>query len=392
MYMNMAKDFCQRLNIDFCDKVVPFYEKGIKMKESLGTAIVDEDRLKKLNSEYKFFRKWFDDLLCAASIIKEDEDLLLFNYILCNIIKERADVNILPVPDRESIETDFAPIFALLWFVEDIVKTLKDKGLPFKVISDTLHGFEAEIDDYYNMYGRSGVRVFVSWFMHYIKCEIIRVGRLNFEFASFNKQMRVYQKGDDIKILADGVNMHRRGMVFGSGGQDDEEGKFFAEINEENGIITGYAANEFGECVPEKITLEGYEEVLKDGDEVLSVHIPADEPFTTQLCEEAYKGVLEIIKKCYPEKDIKAFVCYSWMLEKRLKEIMGKETNITRFADMFTAFPICSAGAGVVSFLFHSKASTDFKDLPENTSMQRAVKKYLCDGNYFYEKGGVMLF
>ena len=317
---------------------------------------------------------------------------MLFNYILCSIIKERADVKILQVPDRESIETDFAPMFALLWFVEDIVKTLNDRGLPFQIISDTLHGFEAEIDDYYNMYGRSGMRVFVSWFMHYVKCEIIRVGRLNFEFAPFNKQMRVYQKGNDIKILADGVSMHRRGMLFGSGGQDDEDGKFFAEIHEENGAITGYAANEFGECVPEKITLEGYKEVLKDGDEVLSVHIPADEPFTVEVCEESFKNVRDIMKKCYPEKNIKAFVCYSWLMEKRLKEILGRETNITRFADMFNAFPINSPGTGVISFLFHENLPVEYKDLPENTSMQRAVKKYLCDGNYFYEKGGIILF
>ena len=69
MYDNQTKEFCKRLNIEFRDEIVPFYEKGLKMKESLDTAIVDEVRLKKLNAEYNFFRKWFDDVLCAASII-----------------------------------------------------------------------------------------------------------------------------------------------------------------------------------------------------------------------------------------------------------------------------------------------------------------------------------
>ena len=32
-----------------------------------------------------------------------------------------------------------------------------------------------------------------------------------------------------------------------------------------------------------------------------------------------------------------------------------------------------------------------FSALPENTSMQRAVKKYLCEGGHFYAKGGVFL-
>ena len=79
------------------------------------------------------------------------------------------------------------------------------------------------------------------------------------------------------------------------------------------------------------------------------------------------------------------------MLEKRLKLIMGGGTNITRFADKFTAFPTLSGEDGVLQFLFHTKKKPPFSALPENTSMQRAVKKYLCEGGHFYTKGGVFL-
>ncbi len=389
---NATKEFCKRLNISFCDELVPFYEKGYEMFQVHGFEIVDIDRLKKLNIKYNIFRKWFDDILLAASKIKEDKDILLFNYILCAIIKEKGNFDILEVPDRKSIETDFAPMFAFLWFAENMADYMKKKELPFDVISDTLYCFDAEINDYYSLFGRSGMRIFVSWYMQFIRHEIIRVGRLNHEFMLFPQPVRVYKKGDDVKILVDGVYVHEKGMLLGSAGQKDKEDSFFAEITEKDGKITGFPANEYGECMGERITLEGYKEILRPGDEVISVHIPAAEPFTPELCKNSFEKTREIVKKCYPEKNIKAFYCFSWMVEKRLKDIIGKETNITKFADMFEGFPTKSPGTGVYGFLFNCAPDIPNVDLPENTSMQRAVKKHLCDGGFIYEKGGIVLF
>lgn len=386
-----AQEFCKRLDIKYNSGILPFYKKGLELKSKLGTAICDEKRLIRLNNEYHFFRKWFDDILKAASIIKEDDDLLLYNYILYCIIKDEASVSIFPPPNKGVIETDFSPMFALLWFLEDMIARMEKIGLSWQVISDTLQGFEAEINDYYNMFGRSGMRRYVSWFLLFIRGKIIRVGRLNFEFTSLQQKIRVYQKEDDIKILIDGQYMHKKGMVFGSKGQDDEESKFFADIVEEAGRVSGYTVDEYGECIPEKVTLEGYTEILRKGDNVLSVHIPADEPFTPQLCEESFKEAKKIMADCYPETNIKAFYGCSWMFEKRLKELMGRETNITRFADLFYIFPVQSAAEAVQSYLFHKSGQIKCEELPEDNSMQRAVKKYLCEGNYFYEKGGIRM-
>ena len=70
---------------------------------------------------------------------------------------------------------------------------------------------------------------------------------------------------------------------------------------------------------------------------------------------------------------------------------MGRDTNVTRFCDKFTGFPLQSNGKAVNSFLFHVPGETEAKDLPEDTSMQRAVKKFILDGGVFYEKGGVFI-
>jgi len=201
--------------------------------------------------------------------------------------------------------------------------------------------------------------------------------------------IRVYRRGEDVKILMDGADMHKKGMIFGSAGQDDEAEKFRAEITVSDGTVTGYAADAYGECVPEPLTLIGYTEALRAGDAVLSVHIPSREPLSVENCEAAYAAARALFAKHYPELQPKAFICHSWMMEKRLADIMGRETNITRFMDRFTGYPLKSAARGVYSFLFRVRDERPAAELPADSSMRRAVKEWLCGGNYFYEKGGV---
>lgn len=382
--------YCERLGINPPDSFIGFYEKGAELYKKIGKALVDADMLHSLQNRFGMFGKWFEDVLTAAKQISEDEDLLLFVCIFSCIIEERHELCSMTLPDRECAATDHLPLFSFLRFADEMAENLEKRKLPEDVIRSTMGCFAHEMNDYHGLFGRSGVRIYSSWFMHFLNGRILRIGRLNFEMTEFDRKMRVYEHCGKLIVFADGEYMHKSGMVWGSAGQTDEEGKYFAEITEENGAVSGYAANEYGEIEPHRITLEGAREVLRRGDKILSVHIPAEDPLTVELCEEAYKRAREIFASCYPEFGFKAFCCFSWMLEKRLRLITGKESNITRFADKYTGFPLLS-GDACFSFLFHVYDKPELKDLPETTSMQRAVKKYLCEGGHFYAKGGVFL-
>lgn len=383
--------YCERLGINPPESFFGFYKKGEKLYKKCGKSAVDSGKIASLQKRFGMFGKWFDDVQNAAKIISEDEDLLLFVYIFSCILEERHELCSMTLPDRECAATDHLPLFSFLLFADEMAENLEKRKLPEDVIRSTMSCFGDEMNDYHGLFGRSGVRIYSSWFMHFLNGDIIRIGRLNFEMSKFSQHMRVYDCGGELKVLADGEYMHKSGMVWGSAGQTDEEGKYFAEITEENGAVSGYAANEYGEIEPHRITLEGAREVLRRGDKILSVHIPAEDPLTVELCEEAYKRAREIFASCYPEFGFKAFCCFSWMLEKRLRLITGKESNITRFADKYTGFPLLS-GDACFSFLFHVyDDKPELKNLPETTSMQRAVKKYLCEGGHFYAKGGVFL-
>jgi hypothetical protein len=70
---------------------------------------------------------------------------------------------------------------------------------------------------------------------------------------------------------------------------------------------------------------------------------------------------------------------------------MGRDTNITRFADRYITYPIKNNGTAVYSFLFNQPKPCAPELLPEESSMHKLVKQYLMEGNFFYEKGGFIL-
>ena len=55
---------------------------------------------------------------------------------------------------------------------------------------------------------------------------------------------------------------------------------------------------------------------------------------------------------------------------------------------MFTLFPGETLGEDVFNFVFKLQF-TEFKDMPEDTSLQRQMKKHYLDGKYIYEFEGI---
>lgn len=390
-YENKVREWCSRINIEYNSKIIPYYAEGIALYNEKKLFAVDKQRLTDYNQRYNIFRKWFSEVLMACDDISKNEDLLIYIYTFISVLLHKADAGILKEPNLNCRATDFASLFSFLYFLDDMISGMKKRGCSHQIISDTLNGFDSEMTDYYNINGRCGMRGYVGWFMLFLNNKIFRIGRLQFEIHCFQEKLRVYEKDGDIKILVDGEYMHPKGMIFGSAMQDDESEKYFADITEDGDKIIGYAVNEFGECIPHRITLEGYKEVLKQGDYVISTHVTSDGPLDYELCERAYKEAKCFFETAYPEYDFKAFICLSWLMDKRLKQVIGKVTNITRFSDEYYSCPLVSQGAGVYFSVFHFPTPVSADKLQEDTSLQKKLKEYLGNGNIIYEKCGIRL-
>ena len=81
--------------------------------------------------------------------------------------------------------------------------------------------------------------------------------------------------------------------------------------------------------------------------------------------------------------------CASWLLNPRLKQILGAQSRIVQFGECFVKYPIQDAGVGVLNFVF-DKVPDDLTDLPENTSLQRKLKKLYLEGDCIHTYSGAI--
>jgi hypothetical protein len=228
------------------------------------------------------------------------------------------------------------------------------------------------------------------WLLHFINCDIIRIGRFNFEKCIYKSPFEIFERGGVLKALPKGVTFHRSGQVLGSIGCESEDGSFTADIEETDESYIGYNV-ENGVCKNEKITLDKSEwkKVLTYGDTVVSVHIPTGGKMTDEICERDFSRCREVFDKSFG--GYKAFYCNSWLLDPQIKTLMGKETNLTKFADRFEKFPTKSSGGDVFEYVYLLPSTTLPEKLPENTSFGVAVKKHLMSGGHIYGSKGVFL-
>ena len=163
------------------------------------------------------------------------------------------------------------------------------------------------------------------------------------------------------------------------------------ELREWEDRFEGYPISVRGRCAQERgvYPKSEYAVLLRPGDGCLSVHIPANGALNEQVCAESYARARELFAKHYPEVEVKAFHCHSWMMAPELDSLLKPGSNLLAFQRPFLKFPVETAGEDVLNFVFKLKFKS-YEDLAEDTSLQRALKAKYLAGEYLYEYGGIL--
>ena len=138
----------------------------------------------------------------------------------------------------------------------------------------------------------------------------------------------------------------------------------------------------------EKMELEdsvvSEEMMLKEGTEVINVHIPQGEPLTWEACERS----IEMAKEFWGED--KLYVCHSWLLFPDLDEILSESSNIKEFRKHFKVLQVDYREREAEWRIFGSVLK-NVTDYPEATSLQRKAKKNLLQGGSFGNGWGILV-
>jgi len=134
-----------------------------------------------------------------------------------------------------------------------------------------------------------------------------------------------------------------------------------------------------------------YELTALEGAPIVSLHIPTDVDLHPEVLVPSIREGLAELYRCFPEYEGKPIYCHSWLMSPLLKEMLPEGSNILRFQELFDMTPETTPGNDVLLWVFKNYKLPK-EELPENTSLQRKLKRFYLDGGQFREGIGYLRY
>lgn len=133
---------------------------------------------------------------------------------------------------------------------------------------------------------------------------------------------------------------------------------------------------------------------VKRGDKTVGFHIPSSGvPLTDEVRLDSYKKAYEFFKDQRRDDGLLIFECGSWLIYEQYKTFLPETSNTVKFINDFEI--VSSEGCDKFHDAWRIFAKWGYKDpkkWPEDTSMRRAFKKYVLDGNKTGHGHGIIVF
>lgn len=288
------------------------------------------------------------------------------------------------------------PVVVLLSGYPQLLEIYERRNIPESAIVDTLSAVESCMKLYKERTGQNGIGTFyMHWLLHQFHGEIYKLGRLEYEIATLGPHVRVYEHvehGSRIAFSEPGIAYREDGLVDGTNDRFDGPRSWVASFSQTAQHIEGHPVTLDGRVERGVVSIRKTEwrPVLEPGDAVLSVHIPREGKLTHELCGESFSQAVAFFAAHFPEKRFHAFTCSSWLLDPQLQLLLDESSNLVQFQRRFSLFPVLGTDEGLYRFVFHC-GRCDIGLLPEKTSLQRNVKRFMAAGGQMHASGGYIL-
>lgn len=377
------------------ERVEKIYRLASEEYEKRGVFFLDRDYILNIHRHICPFPTIIDDLIKSADRLSGDSERALFALfayrLLCDLPLLKENI------ERLDFDYDNHPYLAFILLLPTIQATRENlicRAVPEDIIENTLCHYEECVLINLDRHGVRGLRKrYFKWLLNYVECKILNIDRLRFEISRISDFLYVLEDSRGARLtLFGGGDMKENGMCAQSY-PGTSTPAFKAEFKETPDAYIGHRLLENGRCseIEESFSKSEYRLILTPNDDCLAVHIPPKSKgaFTPEICEENYKRAIDVFKKSYPELNIKAFRCRSWMLSEELRAVLPGSSNIIGFMNRFTRYPIPSGGEDVFLFVFKTDSCPP-ENLPERTSLQRSLKEIYLSGERVYEYGGII--
>ena len=111
----------------------------------------------------------------------------------------------------------------------------------------------------------------------------------------------------------------------------------------------------------------------------LSVHIPSDAVMTREELDRSYAWARQFFARHYRDYRYEGMYCGTWLLSPVLREMLPAGSKILNFQDDYDIVSVNLESESCMNWVF-KKEYPDIDSLPEDTTLQRAIKNHLKAG------------
>ena len=134
-----------------------------------------------------------------------------------------------------------------------------------------------------------------------------------------------------------------------------------------------------------------YELAEYEGAKAISIHIPSDADLSPQALDRSVADAKAFFRKYYPDYGEAVRFCSSWLLSPALKKLLPENSKIIGFQNRFRIVSVDETPESYKQWVFKNK-NLAAEDFPEDTSLQRAMKRFVLSGGKVGEAEGIYRF
>lgn len=359
-------------------------------------SICDKRVIEELEAKYSFLGEYKKPLLECLKLTEKETNLATYgayaaSYMAKNNIESGRKIGV-PIFDEDTVMR-YYPLLVLSAVLPSGIEKYKSRGFSEEEIYSAIHpSFKVRINRAYIDNKKQGLDISAfSWLRLYAIAGVFPAGSFNVTPKYFGSGPLIIKNritGEIVPLLSG--TFHRTGMPIACDGFNDSEGAFEADVSESEDAFFGYPAKN-SRATRERCEYKKseWEKLLYEGDGYAGLHIPHGADLSLESMKESFDLAINLTRERYPEYNAKAVFCTSWMLDPRLKELLGENSKISGFINQFIKFPAPSSNRDIFGFVF-PRYYTKYSELPEDTSLQRKIKELYLGGEYIFSFNGIL--
>lgn len=325
-------------------------------------------------------------IAAAAAALRGDADLARFAWYLhwrTFVAPQHGCAWGVPdLPGRHAALSGGLYLLLALEFAPRLQALHRRRGYPEAVTAETVLEARCFDGNHRAGAGRPGIyaRQF-PWFASYLVDDpYVRLGRLEFQLHAWGGGGVVAWRRDDglqVALAEDGLEVGDDGLrVRGSGA-------FRTRLEEDAGQVCGHPVDPAGRILPWRTRLPRprWSPLLRRGDTVLDVHIPAGGRMDWASCQDSFRRAHAFFLAHHGDRPAHAAVCSTWFLDPRLAELLPAEANPLQLARAVHLFPV-QPDPEALWFVFQrpTPPGVDVATLPQDTGLRRSLAGFLAGG------------